>query len=166
MLKHTNLNEKNSDNLMGKINNKNKVRHDMRLYRIWCGMKQRCYNPNDKKHKYYYDKGIGICDKWKDNFTEFYNWAINNGYNDSLTIDRIDNSKGYYPENCRWATYKQQNNNRSNTKKVIYNNIEYLRSEFCEVFKINESTLRAKLKRGMTVEEIVTSSLKGSDNIC
>lgn len=84
-----------------------------RLYSIWENMKSRCYNPNANNYKYYGGKGITMCDAWKNHFIAFYNWAIANGYKDGLSIDRKDNSKGYFPSNCRWATAIEQNNNRS-----------------------------------------------------
>lgn len=83
-----------------------------RLNRIWRSMNYRCNNPNHKDHSVYYDRGITVCDEWKNDFKAFYDWAISNGYRDDLSIDRIDNDKGYSPDNCRWATAKEQRENQ------------------------------------------------------
>ena len=88
-----------------------------RLYRIWDNMLKRamcppCYQ-RDRHYKYY--EGVTICDEWRYSFEAFWFWAWLNGYRDDLTIDRIDGRKGYSPENCRWATYSEQNRNRRMT---------------------------------------------------
>lgn len=94
------------------------------LYRIWSGMKSRCKNTpgqrNRPEYDIYFRRGIRVCDEWEQNFEEFYSWAINNGYRKGLSIDRIDNDKGYSPANCRWATFTQQANNKRNTITVNY----------------------------------------------
>lgn len=90
-----------------------------RLYRIWANMKTRCLNPNDPHFPRWGARGITVCDEWKDNFQVFYDWAMSNGYEDHLTIDRIDNDKGYSPDNCRWATMTEQRHNRRDCKGVI-----------------------------------------------
>ena len=94
-----------------------------RIYREWRTMKERCYRPTHEYYDYYGGKGIRVCEEWKNNFNNFYEWAINNGYQNDLTIDRKDNSKDYCPENCRWVTFKEQANNRTNNIVVNYNGI-------------------------------------------
>ncbi len=89
-----------------------------RIYRIWCGMKTRCYNKNHKAYRDYGGRGITICAEWKDHFEGFYKWAINNGYDDSLTIDRLDVDGNYEPSNCRWATASEQRRNQRSREKV------------------------------------------------
>ena len=75
-------------------------------------MKYRCYNTNSKDYKYYGGRGIKVCDEWKNDFIAFYNWSIKNGYKEDLTIDRINVDGDYEPNNCRWATWKEQANNK------------------------------------------------------
>lgn len=83
-----------------------------RLYRIWHCMKGRCYRPADVAYSRYGGRGIHICGQWLHDFGAFRDWALPAGYRDDLTIDRIDNDRGYEPGNCRWATYTEQNNNK------------------------------------------------------
>lgn len=83
-----------------------------RLYEIWRSMKQRCLNPNKSNYERYGGRGIKVCEEWTHNFESFYSWAIENGYRADLSLDRIDNDGNYEPDNCRWATPKEQAANR------------------------------------------------------
>lgn len=110
--------------------------HDTRLHAIWHGIKRRCYEKTHHAYPMYGGRGILMCDDWKNDFMSFYNWALEQGYNDNLSIDRIDNSLGYCPENCRWATRKEQANNRECVSKFTYNGNTHSLSEWCDMFGV------------------------------
>jgi len=122
-----------------------------RLYRIWTGMKRRCNN----LHEHYSLKGITYCKEWED-FEPFKNWAIKAGYKDVLTIDRIDYNGNYKPENCRWATRKQQARNTSSNKLITFEGITRCMSEWAEIKNINYRTLTDRLRRGWPLERALT----------
>ncbi len=91
-----------------------------RIYHIYHGMKERCYTKSNSCYKNYGGRGIKVCDEWLHDFMAFYKWSMNNGYDDSLTIDRIDVNGNYEPKNCRWVTnIEQQRNKRNNIQNHL-----------------------------------------------
>lgn len=125
-----------------------------RIYYIWASMKSRCSLKTDTNYARYGAKGIKVCDEWQ-NFEPFYNWAINNGYKDNLSIDRIDVYKDYCPENCRWANRIQQANNKSNNTKIKYNNEEHTLAEWAKILGYSYSTMCHRYYRNWDVEKMM-----------
>lgn len=126
-----------------------------RLYRINRGMINRCYKKQEKDYKNYGGRGIKICSEWlnKENgFINFYNWSINNGYKDNLTIDRINVNGNYEPNNCRWATIKEQSNNKRNNHNLTYKGKTYTITEWARILKITYATMLDRTKKNFPEE--------------
>ena len=118
-----------------------------RLYKIWRGMKARCYNEQSPSYERYGGRGIAICDEWKNDFLSFHEWAIENGYSDDLTIDRIDVNGNYEPSNCRWATNEQQSANRRSNINIKIGNATKTLMEWCKIFEIDYKKVYARYQR-------------------
>lgn len=135
---------------------KNSTKHGetaTRLYWIWHGMKARCFNTHDSRFKDYGGRGITVCDEWI-SFESFRSWALSNGYADNLTIDRVDNDGNYCPENCRWATDKQQANNRRTNRLITHNGKTQTIKQWASELGINYNTLYTRIvKYGWTAEK-------------
>lgn len=132
-----------------------------RLYNIWRGIKKRCYIPNDTSYKNYGAKGIKVCDEWLNSYEKFRDWAMSNGYEDNLTIDRIDSEGDYTPENCRWANWKQQGRNRSNNKRIMYKGKRMTFSEVAEKIGISRELLYYRYNHGVKLDEPKRISVGG-----
>lgn len=117
------------------------------LYKKWTSMKERCYNKKEKSYKNYGGRGIKICGEWRNSFLSFYNWAMENGYKENLTIDRIDNNGNYEPSNCRWVDCKTQANNRRNSINITYNGETKTLKQWCDSLKLNYQLVRQRIKR-------------------
>lgn len=130
-----------------------------RLYNIWCSMKQRCYDTNRKDYHSYGGRGIRVCDDWLNDFVSFKDWALSHGYSNLLTLDRIDNNGDYCPENCRWATRREQDHNRPGVVLVYYNKEEYTVNELAKCLNINAQALMRRIKAGYGSEEAVADTI-------
>ena len=133
------------------------MRHGMsytKLYKSWAAMKRRCDFPDALHKKYYADKGITYCDEWRD-FINFRDWAFANGYVEGYTIERIDNSKGYYPENCKWISAKEQQNNKTNKSHLIIDGVDKSYTEWAKEYGLKENTIRMRIKYGWTGKKLL-----------
>lgn len=118
-----------------------------RLYKIWSYMKKRCLNKESSNYFNYGGRGISICDEWTQ-YDSFRDWAISNGYRDDLSIDRIDVNGNYCPSNCRWATSKEQSNNRRSTKYYTFDGETHTISEWAELVGVSYKCMYKRLSKG------------------
>lgn len=135
-----------------------------RIYHIWENIKSRCYNKNNPRNKNYGARGIKVCDEWKNDFKAFYDWSMANGYQDDLTIDRIDNNGNYEPSNCRWADKITQANNTSRNRYITYKNKKLTISQWSRELKIKKTTLLSWINsHKYTINDIIniTTAPKG-----
>lgn len=139
-----------------------------RLYKIFDKMKARCYNIKHNSYKNYGGRGIEICDEWmeEDGFIKFFEWANNNGYEEHLTIDRIDVDKNYEPSNCRWLTHKEQQNNRRDNRPVKINGVTKNISEWSEETGINYKTLQFRVKSNWDESKLLDPPMKQLGRNC
>ena len=124
------------------INNPN-FKHgmkDTRIYQTWRNMKRRCYDEKVVNFRNYGGKGIKVCEEWKNSFQAFYDWAMKNGYTDDLTIDRIDSTKDYCPENCRWISLRENVSRASRARRIYADNSNWF--------------TQARMNTGMSLNEI------------
>lgn len=142
--------KKEQDNINLNRNGSEPTKYDSKglsnhpLYHKWMDMKRRCYNVNHSQYKYYGGRGIEMCEDWLYSFQAFFNWSINNGWENGLEIDRINNDGNYEPNNCRYITHKENCNNRSTTIKIEIDGITHSIKEWCEMFNLNYKSLISK----------------------
>lgn len=131
-------------------------RSNTKLYKTYWAMINRCNNIKMKSYPRYGGRGIKVCDTWMDDFLNFKEWALNNGYSEKLTLDRIDNNGNYEPSNCRWVSIKEQCNNRSTNHKVIINNISKGITEWCKIYNVPLSTVLNRISKGYSDVDALT----------
>lgn len=128
-----------------------------RVYRVWQSMKSRCNYKSVNGYKNYGGRGITVCDEWKNDFMNFYNWAMANGYKEGLSIDRIDVNGNYCPENCRWITMQEQYYNKRNTVYLTYKNKTQSLLDWCIELNLDYALIKRRLRnKNWTIERIFT----------
>ena len=130
------------------------------LYKKFRGMVYRCENKRSKSYKDYGGRGIKVCPEWRHDYMNFYEWSMANGYRKGLTIERIDNDGDYSPENCRWATKIEQDNNRRTNHFITYNAETHTIAEWSRISGITPSAIYGRLKNGWSIERTLTEPLR------
>ena len=159
----TNGNTKSCGCLIKEIAHKRKKEYDHkeRLYVLWIGIKQRCYNPNNISYKWYGAKGVNVCSEWQRDYLAFREWMLNNGYDETLprgiqTIDRINFKEGYSPENCRLITITEQQRNKKDNVLYEFNGEKHLLCEWSEILGIDYSVLKSRVgDYGWSIKEAI-----------
>lgn len=123
-----------------------------RLYNAWCNMKQRCCNEARRDFPAYGGRGITVCDEWQRSFPAFMKWAMEHGYQDDLTLDRIETNGPYSPENCRWVTRKVQANNRRTNRFITLDGRTQSIKQWADEIGMEKSTLWRRFNAGWTTE--------------
>ena len=131
-----------------------------RLHVEWRKIKYRCSNPNNDRWDDYGGRGIEVCQKWRDSFEAFRDWALANGYRDDLTIDRKDVNGNYCPENCRWITNQEQQHNRRNNHYITFNGETHTITEWARIYGLSENGLVHRIRRGWEIERALTTPMQ------
>ena len=147
----------NKENILARntVHNESKTR----LYKIWVGMRQRCNNPNKKSYNDYGGRGIRVCGEW-DTFETFKEWAISNGYNDTMTIERVDPNGNYEPINCTWIPKSEQAKNRTNCNFLTFNGKTQTVSDWARELNIHRTTINNRLRKGWSAEDALTKPIQ------
>ena len=135
---------------------------DMRIYSVWYDIKRRCEDDRRDDYERYGGRGIAVCEEWHD-FQNFLDWVKDNGYRKGLTIDRIDNNKGYSPNNCRLVDQKGQANNKRNNHLITLKGVTKTMAEWARELEIPYTTIRARQRRGWSDEDSLLKPIRGGD---
>ena len=134
-----------------------------KLYEVWKTMKQRCSNPNNIGYHNYGGRGIKVCDEWKNSYQVFYEWSMNNGYKEGLSIDRINNNGNYEPSNCRWADKFTQCNNTRQNKYIEINGVSKTIAQWSKDYNIPANVVRGRYyTRKWDIIKALTTPVKSS----
>ena len=133
----------------------NGARDNHKLYQVWNGMKYRCYDKKSKSYKDYGERGIAVCKEWKDDFPGFLKWSLENGYEEGLTIDRIDNDKGYCPDNCRWVNRTVQNRNRRCNHYIEIDGETKTLVEWSLISGLKRQTIQSRIRYGWSGKDLL-----------
>lgn len=135
-----------------------------RLFHIWQNMRDRCNREKNKQYKDYGARGIKVCTEWETSFVAFRNWSIKHGYDETLTIDRIDNDKGYCPDNCKWSNKYEQSNNKRTSRLLTYNGETKTLAQWCRLLALNYGTVASRLHRGKMSIDLLFSKADFNKN--
>lgn len=138
---------------------------ESRLYYIWCSMKSRCNRPTDDAYERYGGRGISVCTEWMNSFESFRNWSLDNGYQEDLSIERVNNDGNYCPENCRWATAIEQANNRRSNRILTYNNETHTLAEWSRLTGLDRHVITDRIdKFNWSIEKALATPVKRNVN--
>ena len=135
-----------------------------RLLKIFAHMKERCYDKSDKRYYDWGGRGITICQEWLDDREKFVEWALNTGYELGLTIDRIDNDGNYCPENCRWVSIQENNQNRRSCRYYTLHGKTQNLQQWCNEYDLSRGMVNKRLEMGWDFEKAITTPKKERDN--
>lgn len=134
--------------------------HREKLYTVWATIRRRCYDKTYKDYPRYGGQHITMCKEWRDDFDSFYNWALISGYKPGLTVDRVCNTRGYNPGNCRWASRKTQANNRSTNTYLTFDGRTMTLAQWADRTGIPDYTIIRRMERGWSLEKTLTEPVR------
>ena len=131
-----------------------------RLYVVWCHMIERCNNPHFQSFANYGGRGIQVCEEWRNSFVAFREWALANGYDNMLTLDRIDNDGNYEPSDCKWSTNKEQSNNRRTNRRLTYRGETKTMTQWAETIGVSPATFKRRIYKGWSVSKAIETPVR------
>lgn len=124
------------------------------LHSRWMAMRTRCYCKKFIEYDLYGGRGIKVCEEWRESYVAFKEWALGNGFDPALSLDRIDTNGNYSPENCRWITRKEQNNNKRNNHRVLFRGQKLSISQIADATGLPYATIKCRIQRGWLGEKL------------